>query len=34
LGSGIEELLQLAIALLNSFLENGVHAEEGLSAIS
>ena len=32
-GSSIEELLQLAIVLLNSSLENGVHMERGLSAI-
>ena len=32
-GSSIEELLQLAIVLLNSSLENGVHVERGLSAI-
>ena len=32
-GHGVEELLQLVIALLNFSLENGVHAEGGLSAI-
>ena len=33
-GPGIEELLQLVIVLLNSSLENGVHVEGGLTAIS
>ena len=32
-GSGIKDLLQLVIALLNSSLENGVYVERGLSAI-
>jgi len=32
-GSGVEELLQLVITLLNSSLENGVYVERGLSAI-
>ena len=33
-GPGVEELLQLAIALLNSSLENRVHEEEGLLVTS
>jgi len=33
-GPSVEELLHLAIAFLNSFLENGVYVERGLSVIS
>jgi len=33
-GPGVEELLQLAMALMNSSLENRVHEESGLSVTS